>query len=652
MCGVVGFVNCCSDQMPVEQKFLDRMQLRVAHRGPDGHGMWVSDNGQIGLAHRRLSILDLSDAAAQPMFDKNRTVVISFNGEIYNHPELRKELEKLGHCYSSNSDTETILYAYKQWGIDSLRRFEGMFAFALYDIYKDELYLVRDRIGIKPLYFSLQGDRLSFASEIKALWELPWIKKELNPEGLYHYLTYLATPAPMTIYHKIYKLPAGFYIKIDRQRKISFHEWYDLLKPSVTYSTQELNDEQFCINKIRSLLQNSIRTHMLSDVPYGVFLSGGIDSSLNVALMSKFVDRVKTFNVSFSDGPEFCERAWARRVAKQFNTEHHEIVISEKEAFDFFEKMVYYQDEPLADCVCIPLYYVAKLLKDAGVTVVQVGEGSDELFCGYTSYARYVDTYYRWWRPSSMLPSFVRKKMFNLIQKAFPRYDAAYLDIAYNWALDRKLFWGGAIALTERTKRGLWNAPISVDHDPVIEQIYGDFRQCFDSYTVVDYHLNKFRKQNPQPDFLQSMIYLEFKQRLPELLLMRVDKMAMATAVEGRVPFLDHPMVEFALQIPSKFKYKNGTTKYILKKACEGILPNDVIYRKKVGFAAPTKRWLKSGTYFKPYFLDMLATKEKSINSYLNVMGIKRLFEHNQRDDVDNTLYLWTLQNVMALDVL
>jgi asparagine synthase (glutamine-hydrolysing) len=647
MCGMGGYLNLSNKSFACDQQLLEAMQRAMEHRGPDGYGTWISDNKQMGLVHRRLSIVDLSSAGAQPMIDKNKSVIVSYNGEIYNNAELRKELENLGYTYKSRTDTETILYAYQEWGIECIKRFEGMFAIALYDIKKDELYLIRDHIGVKPLYFSLQGGIMSFASEIKVLWTLPWIEKKLNKRGLYHYLTYLVTPAPLTLYKDVYKLPAGFYIKVDAQRNVAYHEWYNPVRPAITYSHQELNDEQFCIERIRTMLRSSIKRQMMSDVPFGVFLSGGIDSSLNVALMSEFVDNVKTFNVSFSDGPEFNEVEWARKVARHFKTDHHEIVISEKEAFEFYNKMVYHQDEPLADCVCIPLYYVAKLLKDSGTTVVQVGEGSDELFCGYSQYARYINLYNNYWRPSQLIPQPMRKAGYLVASRLFAD-KKNHLGKMKEWVDGKHLFWSGATAFTETWKQQLWQGDYDAEHDPILEKIYPGIDQSLDSYSIVSYHLDQLKKCDPDADFLKRMIYLEFKQRLPELLLMRVDKMAMATSVEGRVPFLDHNFVEFAFQIPSHLKYKNGVTKYILKKACEGILPDDVIYRKKMGFAAPTSRWYKTGTYFKPYFQKLMAQK---MHAPINTEHVQELFLKNQESEYDYSLYLWVLNNVMATDV-
>ena len=650
MCGFAGYISC-GKQFAVDSEILEKMHTTIAHRGPDGHGIWVSEKHKAAFVYRRLSIIDLSDAGSQPMFDAQKTTIIMFNGEIYNYKKLRAELEGYGYQFNSQTDTEVFLYAFKHWGIACLDKLEGMFAAVLGNLITDEWYCVRDHIGIKPFYFSLEGRYLSFASEIKALWNLPWLNKKLNHQALYHYLTFLVTPAPYTLYQGIYKLPAGMYMKMDATKEVTFHEWYNPLVPAITYSEKDMADEQFCIGKIRTLLTDSVQKQMIADVPFGVFLSGGIDSSLITALMSQFTDRVKTFNVSFSDGPEYSEVAWARKVSKLFNTEHYEITISEKEAFEFFQKMVYHQDEPLADSVCIPLYYVSKLLRDSGVTVVQVGEGSDEVYCGYQSYAQYLDVHRRYYQPTVGLPQPLKKAGAWAAAQLFP-YKKNQQFIIDRWASGQHLFWGEAIAFSDDWKRQLLFSGEKQTDDEVIRKIYPELQQASDSYAIIDYHLKKFYEKNPQGDFLQSMIYLEFKQRLPELLLMRVDKMTMATSVEGRVPFLDHPHVEFAFQVSTALKYKDGITKYILKKACEGILPNDVIYRKKVGFGTPAAQWFKQGSYFKTYFSDLVSTKEQVLKQVFKGNEIEKIVKNNALSHGNYSPQLWALQNLLATGVL
>jgi asparagine synthase (glutamine-hydrolysing) len=649
MCGFAGYISC-NKQFVADQEVLKKMHTTIAHRGPDAESIWVSEKHQAAFVYRRLSIIDLSDAGSQPMFDAQKTTVIMFNGEIYNYKKLRVELEGYGHCFTSQTDTEVFLYAFKQWGIACLERLEGMFAAILGDLIADEWYCVRDRIGIKPFYFSLEGGYFSFASEIKALWNLPWLSQKLNHQALYHYLTFLVTPAPYTLYEGMYKLPAGMYIKVDAARKVTFHEWYNPLVPAVLYSEKDVVDERFCVENIRRLLTEAVKKRMIADVPFGVFLSGGIDSSLITALMSQFTDRVKTFNVSFSDGPEYSEVAWARKVSKLFNTEHYEITISEKEAFEFFEKMVYHQDEPLADSVCIPLYYVSKLLRDSGVTVVQVGEGSDELYCGYQSYAQYLDVHRRYYQTTVGIPQPLKKAGAWIAAQLFP-YKKNQQFVLDRWATKQHLFWGEAIAFSDTWKQQLLFSHKEQQDDAVIRKIYPGLLQTSDSYTIIKYHLKKFYEKKPDADFLQSMIYLELKQRLPELLLMRVDKMTMATSVEGRVPFLDHAHVEFALQVASELKYKDGITKYILKKACEGILPNDVIYRKKVGFGTPAARWFKKGSYFKSYFSDLLVSQKKEVSFLFKAQEIEKIVKENALSECNYSPQLWALQNLLAQGV-
>jgi asparagine synthase (glutamine-hydrolysing) len=646
MCGLAGYLNLSNAYGAFDQMMLNRVKQALHHRGPDGQNVWTSQTHQAALIFARLSIVDLSDAGMQPMLDPEGTVVINFNGEIYNHETLRKELESLGYRYRSHSDTETLLYAYKEWGISFIERLEGMFAIALLDLKTHELYLIRDRIGVKPLYFSLQGGYLSFASEIKALWHMPWITKSILKSSLYHYLTYMTTPAPTTMYEGVYKLPPSFYCKVDATKNITFHEWYTPITSISVAERAAFADEQFCIDGIRTLLRDSIKKRMMSEVPFGVFLSGGLDSSLNVALMAEYTDKVNTFNVSFSDGPEYDEVKWARKVAQLFNTEHHEVVISEQDAFNFFQKMIYYQDEPLADCVNIPLYYVSKLCKDSGVTVVQVGEGSDELFCGYSTYARYLNVYNKFWQPAQKyIPAFAKQGVYTAMSRILAS-KPNHVDVIKNWAENKQLFWTGAMAFSEYGKRSfIMNDGYAID--PVVQQIYPGLR-LQESYGVVDYHIKRLAKIMPEADFYSSMLYLELKQRLPELLLMRVDKMSMATSVEGRVPFLDHKLVEFAWHIPTHFKYRDGVTKYILKKAAEGILPHEIIYRKKMGFAAPTKRWFKQGRYFKPYFNELVETHRGLWSEYFNVHEIEKMILANQTGSKDYSVQLWTLQNSMA----
>jgi asparagine synthase (glutamine-hydrolysing) len=645
MCGFAGYCSRISGAAYYDDiQFQDNIGRILRHRGPDGSGQWSCAKQGIALVHRRLKIVDVTQAAAQPMFDDTQTIVLAFNGELYNHMSIRQELYALGYRFSSTSDTQTLLYAYKAWGIECIKRFEGMFSFALFDRQTNELYLVRDRIGIKPLYFSLQGSMVSFASEIKALFCLPWISKSIRLDAVGHYLTFLSTPAPMTMYEGIYKLPAGFYLKVDAQRNVTFHEWYSLLESSVPADTQ-YNEEMYREN-IELLLQDSIQKHLMADVPIGIFLSGGIDSSLIACLMRTYTNSLKTFNISFSDGPELQERIWAQKIAHFVGSEHYELIISEREAFTFFEDMVYYQDEPLGDCVCIPLYYVARMAKDMGVSVVQVGEGADELFCGYSTYMRYLK-YAPWWqRSQKMLPRLAKRLMAYALCNVY-KTRSMTRDLFTMWAADRPLFWGGVRVFSEQCKKRVIEQT-NAQPDDIMQQLYPTMIYN-SSYDVMDYHRQQLLNKYPHADFLMQMTYLELKHRLPELLLMRVDKMTMATSVEARVPFLDHRLVEQAFHMPQQIKIKNGMPKYVLKKIAEHYVPHDIIYRKKLGFAAPASVWFKTGSYFRFYFADMLHSKTQW-HGLLNIPHIEQMLTAHEQGAHDYTYQLWALQNLMSME--
>lgn len=646
MCGFAGLLNLSPNQIKMDRTLLEKMAQEIAHRGPDDGRTWACDEHQLGLAFRRLSIIDLSDAGMQPMFDKNKSVVACFNGEIYNYKELRAELESCGYQFYSTSDTETILYAYKEFGIDFVHKLVGMFAITIYDFKKHELYIIRDRIGVKPLYFTMQNQILAFSSEIKAFWQLPWMSKQTSTIAAYHYLTFMVTPAPYTIYKDVYKLPAGFYLKIDSNKKASFCEWYNPVKQISSSEKKDFASEQFCLENIKTLLLESTKKRLIADVPVGAFLSGGIDSSLNVALMSQLTNKLKTFTVAFSDGPESNELSWARMVARKFGTDHHEITISETEAFSFYEKMVHHLDEPLADCVCIPFYYVSKLARDNGIVVAQVGEGSDELFFGYEIYANYKKIYDKFWQPTQkFIPGFARSCIKNVFAPILKNNPTKF-DLLQNWTHKNPLFWGGAIAFNEAHKQILLpDLNTRIEFDPIVQQIYPGLRQEFNSLAIVDYHLSKLKELDPEADFCKQMLYLELKQRLPELLLMRADKMSMAQGLEAREPFLDHKLVEFMINVPGSLKFKKNTKKYLLKQICRGILPDSVIDRKKVGFAAPTFRWLNSGKMFPQYFKTL---SQQPSNSFLpgKVAQLEKLYKNNI---YNFAVQKWVLQNLWAI---
>ncbi len=645
MCGFAGMCNIENKEAEIANSLLHAMGNRIVHRGPDGQAIWKNQEHGIGLSFCRLSIIDLSDVAMQPMFDAEKSVVIVFNGEIYNHLAIRKELEKKGYHYRTSSDTETIIYAYKEWGIGCLDRLDGMFAFALYDMQKRQLFLVRDRMGVKPLYFCLHGGRLAFASEIKAFYDLPWFSKKYNEMALYHYLTFMVTPAPYTAYDGVYKLPGGYYILIDAQRKLSFCEWYTPVKRLCEPEKKERTHEDFCLKNIHTILNQSVQKRMIADVPVGAFLSGGIDSSLNVALMAQYHRTIKTFTIAFSDDKKHNELAWARRVADQYGTDHHEMIVSEKEAYDFYKSMVYHLDEPLADCVCIPFYYVAKAACDAGMKVVQVGEGADESFFGYPLYAQYARLHTFLGKPLSYLPKLLLRMGAFCLSGMYS--DQPLKKETIDWlAHGKSLFWSGALAFGEVQKRGMFGQNYKPVFDPIVEKIYPGLRQEYDSYAIVEYHLNRLKVLDPDADFYKQVFYLEFKHRLPELLLMRADKMSMATSIEAREPYLDYHLVEFLYHVPGSLKFFNGQTKYLLKKIAQKYLPNDIIYRKKVGFGAPTAHWMQRGIFF-PAYKDSIVQDQSKSRGYFRG-NIPWVEERKNKSVMHRAVQNWTLQQLYS----
>jgi asparagine synthase (glutamine-hydrolysing) len=645
MCGIAGFYNLGRSNFTVHDALLMRMQQRLVHRGPDAGSIWKSLEHGLGLAARRLKIIDLTDAGNQPFYNKEYNIVLCYNGEIYNYRALRTQLEHQGYRFISTSDTEVIINAYHAWGIECLQRFEGMFAIALFDLAQRKSYLVRDRMGVKPLYFSLQGGVLSFASEIKALRELPWIEKKMSTFAWYHYLTFMVAPAPWTIFEGVYKLPAGFYLAVDDQRRISFHEWYNPLTSLRAVEKKEYNSESFCIERVRNLLVDSVAKRMVADVPVAAYLSGGLDSSLVVALMTRSSSNIATFTVAFADDDND-ERSWARRVASRYGTDHHEIVITEKDAFDYYHRMVPALDEPLADCVCIPFYYVSQLAHEHGIKVAQVGEGADELFFGYPSYLRYARLAHRMYYMMPPLPKVMR---WGVARSLAPLMGGRPLRAEFidNWRRGRMPFWGGALAFGEMQKQKIHDffADRSSAYDPIVEQIYPGMRQDFDSYAIVDYHRSRLMQVDPEADMGKQMLYLELKQRLPELLLMRADKMSMAASVEAREPYLDHTLVECMLNIPQHIRCRDGQTKYLLKKVAEEFLPKEIVYRPKVGFAAPTHRWIEKGTYFKPYF-QTLAGDVPPMTRYHSWLGMVTAADN--KNMMHRAVQNWTLQQMWS----
>jgi len=575
MCGINGTL-ALTDDYRVDRALLDRMRDTLAHRGPDGAGSWVADDGRIGLAFRRLAIIDLSETAMQPMPNEDGSVRVLFNGEIYNHLELRRELQERGHVFrTDHSDTEAIVHGFEEWGIDVLQRLRGMFAIAVWDGRDRTLWLARDRIGIKPLYWSLHHGRLSFASEIKALLEDPQQERAVDEESLYHYLSFLTTPAPQTLFRGIRKLAGGTWLRVDAGGELREERYWDVwdgVEPLTGVSDDEI------AARLLEELRTSVRLRKLSDVPVGVFLSGGIDSSTNAALFSEGEGApVKTFSIGYEGDYDTYknEFGYARQMAELIGADHHERRLTIDDALDFLPQMVRLQDEPIADPVCIPVYFVSKLARDNGVTVAQVGEGSDELFWGYPSWKTLLNLQ----RYDDLPVPRALKQAGVSLATALGKGERREVEYLRRGAAGVPVFWGGAESFTEAQKQALLSPRLRRQLDGLTSwEALAPIRRRFDDGAWEHSHLH-------------WMSYVDLNMRLPELLLMRVDKMSMGVSLEGRVPFLDHEFVELAMSIPEKSKTNGGTLKHILKKAVRGVIPDELIDRPKQGFGVPVYEW-------------------------------------------------------------
>ncbi|MCX6155729.1 MAG: asparagine synthase (glutamine-hydrolyzing) [Candidatus Kapabacteria bacterium] len=629
MCGIVGIIEKGTFESQINESILKSMSDVIIHRGPDSEGMWISTDHRCGLAFRRLSIVDLSSAGNQPMTSSNGRYTIVFNGEIYNHLDLRKDLENKGYVYHSGTDTETILNGFAEYGKDFLHKMVGMWGLAIWDDKKKTLFAARDRIGIKPFYYTYKNGRFIFGSEIKSILQHPSVSKSLNLNELPNYLNFGMSSNRATMFEGIQKLPAGHRLEINADGDLKIERYWS---PSPNLPFTKLSENEI-IDEIMRLLRQSIKDRMMSDVPFGVFLSGGIDSSVNVALMAELMDRpIDTYTVGFKELEAYNELQYARQISDQFQTNHHEVLIDSSDAFPILQELTWHEDEPNADPVCIPLWFLSKLTRQSGTTVIQVGEGSDEQFVGYKWMMRQYNFERTYWKYFNYLPQGARKLNYWLTKPIFRNMNILLAqDYIRRAALNQPLYWSG----------------VSIFSPSHLEYMFKDkYQYLVDIPSAYGIELNhQLDNLKPDANFLQRISYVELTQRIAELLLMRVDKIGMAHSLEARVPFLDHRFVEFVSSIPEHIKVPDGkTTKYILKKAVESVLPKNIIYRKKQGFWAPVKEWLRNEWhgYARDKILDSYFVKEGIFDkSYLeNMLQVHKRGERNLSVDIFSLLKL------------
>lgn len=625
MCGIAGLIDN-NTTSTVNYSLLKKMSDIIIHRGPDSDGQWISEDNKCGFSFRRLSIIDLSKNGNQPMHTPDNRYHIVFNGEIYNHNAIRNELISLGYKYHSNTDTETILYGYQHWGIDILNKMMGMWAIAIWDDLEKKLILARDRIGIKPLYFYHQNNKIIFGSEIKSILQHPEVSPQVNYMELMNLLHYLMSGTEHTLFDNIHKLPSGHFLEFNKNSEIKIHQYWH---PFSNISDLSANTNEKNVDEILQKLRDSIDARMMSDVPIGAFLSGGIDSSLNVALMSEIMNRpVDTYTVGFKDLVKYNEFYYAQLIAKRFKTNHHEIIIDQKDSMDAIDKIIWHNDEPNADPVCIPIYYLSKLTKDSGTTVAQVGEGSDEQFFGYDWIIRdwkFEKTYYKTF---TSFPKVLRNLVYSISSPLLNRKGMYIISEYIRRAKEKEYLY--RTGSNRFTYVHLQNLIINID-DSQLEYPYKMISKLYD----------EIKRYYPQADQMQKMAYLELRHRLAETLLIRIDKLSMAHSLEARVPFLDHRLVEFTMSLKDNQRLPDiNVPKYLLKKAAEKILPHEVIYRKKQGFAAPVKEWLRNEWYKE--FYDVIENSHFVKSGLFNFDYIKRIFElhRNNSFNFQNELFI------------
>jgi asparagine synthase (glutamine-hydrolysing) len=616
MCGIAGVVY--TDRAhPVDRDLVRRLTTTLRHRGPDADGFYFGEGAALG--HRRLSIIDLS-TGDQPIYNEDRTMAVVFNGEIYNFQALRAELAACGHRFSTSSDTEVILHAWEQYGDGFVARLRGMFAFAVWDLARRRLLLARDRVGKKPLYYAHDGERLLFGSELKAVVADPSVKRAISLEAVDEYLSFGAVPAPRTIYQQVHQLPPASYLVWEGGRVRTAEYW------DVAYSQGPARSADEWLEEFEGIMEEAVRLRLISEVPLGAFLSGGVDSSAVVGTMSAASPRpVVTTTVTFGERA-FDEAPHARAVAQALGTDHREVIVAPR-ALDILPTVVWHLDEPFADPSAIPTYYVARAARER-VTVALSGDGGDEVFAGYEW--RYglnlVED-----RIRRRLPGLVRRGALGPLAAVWPKADRLprplrWKHLMRNLSLEPEAaYFHDMSRFTPAEKAGLFTPDFRRslhEHDP-----FQGFRAHFDRVRDAD-HLNR-------------LLYVDLKTWLANDILVKVDRMAMANSLEVRSPLLDHHVIEFAARLPREMKFRRGTAKYLLKRYAERRVPASAVHRPKQGFSMPLADWLR--TDLRPLGEDTLLSERALGRGYFRPETIRGMWRRHQERSRDHSRHLWAL---------
>ncbi len=615
MCGITGFIDYWStSDADARAATLDAMCRVIRHRGPDDQGVMVEPG--IALGMRRLSIIDLA-GGHQPITNEDATVTIVFNGEIYNYRELQVTLEARGHKFKTNSDTETVVHAYEEFGAACVDQLRGMFAFAIWDDREKKLFVARDRVGKKPLYYSItRSGTLVFGSELKSLLEHPEVEREVNPRALDVYFSLGYVPDPITIFENVEKLPPGHHLTF-KDRRLSVERYWDF--PYDTISNRNGHSASDYLEELRSLLHEAVKLRLVSDVPLGAFLSGGVDSSTVVGLMAGQMSQpVKTFSIGFNED-SYDELKYARLTAKKFGTDHHEFLVT-PDICEVVDQLAWHFDEPFADSSAIPTYVVSKLAREH-VKVVLTGDGGDELFAGYT---RYLTEQRR--SKFDLVPRLVKEGLMDPLSRGLP-HGAWGRNYLHNVSLDPiGRYLDNVSVFTGLNKTSLYTSDFS-DH-------------LRDSSHLSSYFLELSRNVKTNAP-LDSLLYIDSKTYLPGDILTKVDRMSMAVSLEARVPLLDHKLIEFVTRIPASMKLAGNETKHLFKKAIADLVPAEIINRPKQGFGVPIQTWINQ--QLRERIRETLGDPRTLERGYVSRRHVQVLLDEHERGRRDHAMALWSL---------